>query len=80
MHERSRMMPAAAAATMMKIGFAEAEDRLSAFTATANATGEPFVITKNNKPWVEMRPLAGPQRRDGAVSISPIRRMVSGCR
>ena len=43
---------------MPKFGFAEAKDRLSALTASANETGLPFVITKGKKPWVEVRPLA----------------------
>lgn len=57
-----------------RVGFAEAKDRLSALTASANETGRAFVITKNNKPWVEVRPLAVQERPIGAVTISPVRR------
>ena len=60
--------------TKSEIGFSAAKSQLSALTAQANATGMPFVITKNNKPWVEVRPLAFSARRDGAITISPLRR------
>lgn len=58
------------------IGFAEAKDRLSALTTDANETGEPFLITKNNKPWVEVRPLASRsnEKSERPISISPSRR------
>lgn len=64
-------------ATLERYGFAEAKDRLSALTASANETGQAFVITKNNKPWVEVRPLAVKERREGSVSIVPLRREVA---
>ena len=60
-----------------RYGFAEAKDRLSALTASANETGRPFVITKNNKPWAEVRPLAVRERREGSVTITPLRREVA---
>ena len=66
-----------ASTTMPRIGFAEAKNQLSALTATANETGQPFVITKNNKPWVEVRPLSVRKKPEGAVSITPIRRHVA---
>lgn len=61
------------------VGLAEAKDNLSALTARANETGEPFVIMKNNKPWVEVRPvakLASEAAENGAISISPVRRTI----
>ena len=63
--------------TMEYVGFAEAKNRLSALTTSANETGLPFVITKNNKPWVEVRPLALQQHQSGAVTIAPVRREVA---
>ena len=62
--------------TMGRVGFAEAKDRLSALTASANETGLPFVITKGKKPWVEVRPLAVKERPSGAVTITPVKREV----
>lgn len=58
------------------IALAEAKNQLSALTAYANEVGRSFVITKNRKPWVEVRPLAGPSRAEGSVSIRPLRRTV----
>lgn len=59
-----------------KVSFAEAKNHFSALTTQANATGVPFIITKNNKPWVEVRPLAVmPQPKDG-ITIKPVKREV----
>ena len=62
------------------VGLAEAKDNLSALTVKANETGEPFIITKNNKPWVEVRPVAARAAEEadeeGAISIQPIRRTI----
>ena len=44
------------------VGMAEAKTNFSKLTARANATGIPITVFKNNKPWVEIRPLA--QGRD----------------
>ena len=60
-----------------RFGFAEAKDRLSALTASANETGLPFIITKGKKPWVEVRPLAVKELPVGAVTITPLRREVA---
>ena len=57
------------------VGLAEAKDNLSALTARANATGRPFTILKNNKPWVEVRPIADP-REDEPIRITPLARGV----
>ena len=62
---------------MPRFGFAEAKDRLSALTASANETGLPFIITKGKKPWVEVRPLAAKEPPAGAVNITPLRREVA---
>ena len=43
------------------IGMAEAKTNFSRITANANATGLPITVFKNNKPWVEIRPLATPR-------------------
>ena len=60
-----------------KVSFAEAKNHFSALTTQANATGMPFIITKNHKPWVEVKPLAiMPQPKDG-ITIKPIRREVA---
>lgn len=40
------------------VGMAEAKTNFSKLTANANATGVPITVFKNNKPWVEIRPLA----------------------
>ena len=56
--------------TLPRFGLAEAKDRLSALTASANETGLPFIITKGKKPWVEVRPLAVPEPPSGAVRSS----------
>ena len=66
-----------ATAIKRQYGLAEAKDKLSALTASANATGSPFVIMKNNKPWVEVRPLAAQPRVEGEVTITPVRRRLS---
>lgn len=42
------------------VGMAEAKTNFSKLTANANATGIPITVFKNNKPWVEIRPLAKP--------------------
>ena len=59
-----------------RFGLAEAKDRLSALTASANKTGLPFIITKSKKPWVEVRPLAVKEPPAGAVTITPMGREV----
>lgn len=61
------------------VGLAEAKDNLSALTAKANETGEPFIITKNNKPWVEVRPVAtqaADEAEEEGISIQPVRRTI----
>ena len=62
---------------MPRFGFAEAKDRLSALTASANETGLPFIITKGKKPWVEVRPLAVKESSASAVTITPLRREIA---
>lgn len=60
-----------------RYGLAEAKDRLSSLTADANRTGRPFVILKNNVPWVEVRPLAaGDDHGMTAIHIRPVRHEV----
>lgn len=58
------------------VGFAEAKNSFSALTTHANDTGMPFTILKNNRPWVQVRPLAVRERPKGAVTIVPVRREV----
>lgn len=40
------------------IGMADAKTNFSRITANINKTGIPVTVFKNNKPWVEIRPLA----------------------
>ncbi len=58
------------------ISFSQAKDQLSRLTLQANATGRPFVIEKNRKPWVEVRPLAVQPEQDNAIKIMPVKREV----
>lgn len=44
--------------SLATVGMAEAKTNFSKLTANANATGIPITVFKNNKPWVEIRPLA----------------------
>lgn len=46
--------------TTLTIGMAEAKTNFSRITADANRTGMPITVFKNNKPWVEIRPLSTP--------------------
>lgn len=55
------------------VGLAEAKNRLSALTNEANETGKPFIIYKNKRPWVEVRPLDVRKQVDGGISIRPVR-------
>lgn len=45
-------------AVMPTIGMSDAKANFSRLTAEANRTGCSVVVFKNNKPWVEIRPLA----------------------
>ena len=68
----------ASTALVREVPFTEAKNKFSALTADANRSGSPFVILKNNSPWVEVRPLAvrqGPSS-DGIV-IKPVRHEVA---
>lgn len=42
----------------LTVGMAEAKTNFSRITANVNATGIPVTVFRNNKPWVEIRPLA----------------------
>ena len=44
--------------TTLTIGMADAKSQFSRITADINRTGVPVTVFKNNKPWVEIRPLA----------------------
>ena len=39
------------------IGMSEAKTNFSKITADVNRTGIPVTVFKNNRPWVEIRPL-----------------------
>ena len=54
----------------------DAKNRLSALTARANATGHPFIILKNGKPWAEVRPLSKQRNEDAPIRIKPLKREV----
>lgn len=59
------------------VALAEAKNQFSALTAEANRTGRPFTVLKNNKPWVEIRPLAVEfDSRPDAIHITPVHRRV----
>lgn len=58
------------------VGFAEAKNAFSALTTQANDTGLPFIILKNNRPWVEVTPLAVQQKPKASVTITPVKREV----
>jgi antitoxin (DNA-binding transcriptional repressor) of toxin-antitoxin stability system len=45
-------------AATLTIGMSDAKTNFSRLTADANRTGRTVVVFKNNKPWVEIRPLA----------------------
>lgn len=40
------------------VGMSDAKTNFSKLTADANRTGRSITVFKNNKPWVEIRPLA----------------------
>lgn len=40
------------------IGMSDAKTNFSRLTADANRTGRSITVFKNNRPWVEIRPLA----------------------
>lgn len=42
----------------LTVGMADAKTNFSRITADVNRTGIPVTVFKNNKPWVEIRPLA----------------------
>ena len=42
----------------LTVGMSEAKTNFSRLTADANRTGRTVTVFKNNKPWVEIRPLA----------------------
>lgn len=44
--------------TTLTVGMADAKTNFSRITANVNATGIPVTVFKNNKPWVEICPLA----------------------
>lgn len=52
--------------TTLTIGMADAKTNFSRITADVNRTGIPVTVFKNNKPWVEIRPLA---ERDDFASL-----------
>lgn len=44
--------------TTLTVGMADAKTNFSRITAAVNETGVPVTVFRNNKPWVEIRPLA----------------------
>lgn len=52
----------------LTIGMAEAKANFSRITAKANEKGRSVVVSKSNKPWVEIRPLAADS---GASGLEP---------
>ena len=45
-------------AAVATIGMSDAKANFSRITAEVNRTGVPVTVFKNNRPWVEIRPLA----------------------
>lgn len=76
--KESRARQAGMSASQLRtVGFADAKNKLSSLTLEANQTGEPFVILKNNMPWVEVRPLAVAVEYQGdEIHITPSQRNV----
>ncbi len=70
-------MASVAALAEKTVGFAEAKNSFSALTTQANDTGIPFTILKNNRPWVEVRPLAVRAKAKDSVVIKPVARKIS---
>lgn len=52
--------------TTLTVGMADAKTNFSRITADVNRTGIPVTVFKNNKPWVEIRPLV---EQDDFVSL-----------
>lgn len=48
-------------APTLTVGMSEAKTNFSRITANANRTGRSVTVFKNNRPWVEIRPLAMPE-------------------
>ena len=44
--------------TTLTVGMSDAKTNFSRLTADANRTGQSITVFKNNRPWVEIRPLA----------------------
>lgn len=44
--------------TTLTVGMSDAKANFSKLTAEVNRTGRPVTVFKNNRPWVEIRPLA----------------------
>lgn len=42
----------------LTVGISDAKTNFSRLTADANRTGRSITVFKNNRPWVEIRPLA----------------------
>lgn len=66
----------AATALNNTIPLSEAKNHFSMLALKSNETGMPFVITKNKRPWVEVRPLASKQQDEGSIIIVPTRRAI----
>ncbi len=50
------------------VTMSEAKTHFSRITAAVNASGEPVMVFRNSKPWVEIRPLAS----DAARTLSAL--------
>lgn len=61
--------------TLPSYSLTDTKNNFSAYTAEANRTGEPFVVKKQDKPWVKVVPM----QADGSVDeiIVPVRKSVA---
>ena len=56
---------------------AEAKDEFSVHTAKDNATGAPFRVFEDEKPWVVGSPVSQSRLNDDEIAIQPARRTVA---
>ena len=59
------------------VALSVAKDHFSELTLLANQLGVPFVVTRNKKPWVEIRPLVVRSSAESGIVVEPLGREVS---
>lgn len=58
------------------IALSVAKDNFSVLTSLANQLGVPFIVTRNKRPWVEIRPLAVQPSTERGIAIEPLGREI----